>query len=460
MAKILIIDDETSIRKALAISFANDGHEIREANAKDTALSLLKEFNPDIVVLDWFVPGETEGLEILKESKQMQPDAAVIIITAHGSTNRAVTAIKSGADDFLEKGFTMEELKFRLDKLLEQKKFREEHRRLVADYRRLRREVEGRYQFNQFVGNSKPVRELLSLVFRIVDDPDTTILIEGESGTGKELIARAIHYNGQRKEHPFVVVNCATLPEHLLESELFGYEKGAFTGAVRDKPGKFEIANGGTVFIDEIGEISPKVQIELLRFTQDYTFERLGGNTPVTVNVRIIAATNKRLEEEVAQGRFREDLYYRLNVIPLYIPPVRVRKDDIPLLINHIVERVNREKGRALRFSTDACAQLQEYNWPGNVREIENLIERLAVTIPDDEVTLKDLPREFHVSSGDADFSTLPEHLSLKDAIREYEKHLIGRELERQRWNISEVARILGEKRDTLSRKIKRYGFK
>ncbi len=461
MAKILIIDDEPSLRKALVLSFRGDDYDVMEADSKRTALPLIEEEEPDIVVLDLFVPDERDGFEILKASKEIKKDASVIIITAHGSTNLAVEAIKSGADDFLEKGFTMDEIKFRVRKLLEQKRLREAHSQLIEDYHRLRREVDERYNFNQFVGNSKGIRDLLNLVSRVVDDPDTTVLIQGESGTGKELIARAIHYNGSRKDHPFVVVNCATLPEHLLESELFGYEKGAFTGAIRNKPGKFEIANGGTIFIDEIGEISPKVQVELLRFTQDHTFERLGGNTPITVDVRIIAATNKKLEEEVANGRFREDLFYRLNVIPLYIPPLRVRKDDIRLLVNHIVERIDRDKGRTLRFSTDALERLEAYDWPGNVRELENVIERLAVTVAHDTITVDDLPAEIRTNSDGLDFDSFPESFrSLKDAMREYEKHIISQKLNEHHWNISEVARILGERRDTLSRKIKRYGIK
>ena len=461
MAKILIVDDEPSIRKALAISFRGDGYDVMEADSKRTALPLLEGEQPDVVILDLFVPDERGGFEILKASREINNDTPVIIITAHGSTDRAVEAIKTGADDFLEKGFTTDEIRFRIGKLLEQKKLREEHSRLIAEYQRLRREVDERFNFKQFVGNSKGIRDLLTLVSRVVDDPDTTVLIQGESGTGKELIARAIHYNGPRKDHPFVVVNCATMPEHLLESELFGYEKGAFTGAVRNKPGKFEVANGGTIFIDEIGEISQKVQVELLRFTQDHTFERLGGNTPITVNVRIIAATNKRLEEEVANGRFREDLFYRLNVIPLYIPPLRVRKDDIRLLINHILERIDREKGRKLKFSADALAKLEAYDWPGNVRELENVIQRLAVTAVPDNITAKDLPAEFHVDSDGIGYDSSVELSgSLKEVMREYEKHIISRKLEEHQWNISEVARILGERRDTLSRKIKRYGIK
>ncbi|MGH7453478.1 MAG: sigma-54-dependent transcriptional regulator, partial [bacterium] len=394
MAKILVVDDELSIRKALALSLSGDGHSVIEADSRSSALERLLEQNFDLVVTDLFIPTNADGLEILKTCKEHQPEAILLMITAHGSIERAVEAVKAGADDFLVKGFTIEEFKLRLEKLLEQKRLREENRRLAENYNHLRQEIESRYRFEQNIGNSKATRDLLESLSRVADDRDTTVLLQGESGTGKELVAHAIHYNGPRKDKPFVIVNCATLPEHLLESELFGYEKGAFTGALREKPGKFEIADGGTVFLDEIGDVSPKVQVELLRFAQDHTFERVGGNQPITVEVRLIAATNKRLDEEVKQGRFRADLFYRLNVIPLYVPPLRERKEDIPMLVNHFVEKFRREKNREIRFSPEALSRLEKYHWPGNVRELENLIERLVVTAPQATILPTDLPLE------------------------------------------------------------------
>ena len=317
MAKILVVDDEASIRKALVISLSGAGHSVLEADSKPSALKRLGENQFDLVVTDLFIPAETDGLEILKTCKDGQPETMVIIMTAHGSIERAVEAVKAGADDFLAKGFSMEELKLRLGKLLEQKRLRAENRRLSEDYRRLRQEIEGRYRFEQIIGNSKAIRDLLALLARVVDDRDTTVLLQGESGTGKELVARAIHYNGPRRDKFFVIVNCAALPEHLLESELFGYEKGAFTGALRDKPGKFEIAEGGTVFLDEIGDIRPKVQVELLRFTQDHTFERVGGNQPITVDVRLTAARTPRRPSVVGQLLCRE------------IPPRKKPRDSL-----------------------------------------------------------------------------------------------------------------------------------
>jgi DNA-binding NtrC family response regulator len=460
MARILVVDDEPSIRKALVLSLSGDGYAVIEAETKLSALERLHEHDFALVVTDLFLPTEADGLEILKTCKARQPQAMIIVITAHGSIARAVEAVKAGADDFIAKGFTMEELKLRLEKLLEQKRLREENRRLSEDYQRLRQEVEGRYRFEQIVGNSKAIRDLLELLARVVDDPDATVLLQGESGTGKELVARAIHYNGPRKDKPFVVVNCATLPEHLLESELFGYEKGAFTGALRDKPGKFEIAEGGTIFIDEVGEISPKVQVELLRFTQDHTFERVGGNRPITVDVRIVAATNKRLDEEVAHGRFRADLFYRLNVIPMFVPPLRERKEDIPLLVNHFVEKFSREKGREIRLAPETLARLERHTWPGNVRELENLIERLAVTAPQATILPADLPLEILDKPEKEAFDLAMSQRSLHEACAEFEKVFLLRYLEKHHWNITEVARALGERRDTLSRKIKRYGLK
>jgi len=460
MAKILAVDDEASIRKALALSLSGDGHSVIEADSKPTALERLHEQNFDLVITDLFIPTENDGLEILKTCKARQPEAMVIMITAHGSIERAVEAVKAGADDFIAKGFTMEELKLRLEKLLEQKRLREENRRLAENNIRLRQEIEGRYRFEQIIGNSKAIRDLLQLLSRIVDDRDTTVLLQGESGTGKELVARAIHYNGPRKDKPFVIVNCAALPEHLLESELFGYEKGAFTGALRDKPGKFEIAEGGTIFLDEIGDISSKVQVELLRFAQDHSFERVGGNQPITVDVRIVAATNKRLDEEVKQNRFRADLFYRLNVIPLFVPPLRERREDIPLLVNHFLEQFRLEKKKEIRFSPETLTRLEKHHWPGNVRELENLIERLVVTAPQAMILPTDLPPEIFGSSEKEAFDSAMSQQSLQQACEEFEKVFLLRHLEKHHWNITEVAQALGERRDTLSRKIKRYGLK
>ncbi len=459
-ATILVIDDELSIRKSIALSVRDEGHTVLEAESRREALELLAHKQFDLVITDLFVPTESDGVAILESCKHQQPEAMLLVMTAHGSIERAVSAVKVGADDFLQKGFTMAELKLRIDRLLQHRRLSEENRRLTQKYDRLRSEVENRYRFDEIIGNSKVIRDLLQSLSRVVDDRDVTVLIQGESGTGKELVARAIHYNGPREAGPFVTVNCATLPEHLLESELFGHEKGAFTGALRARPGKFEVADGGTVFIDEVGEISPEVQVKLLRFTQNRTFERVGDNRPITVDVRILTATNRDLPEAVAQGRFRQDLFYRLNVIPVDLPPLRERKGDIPLLVNHFARKFATQKGREVRFTPAALARLEQQQWPGNVRELENLVERLVVTAPQTTILPMHLPAEFLDRSERASLAVTGNETPLKDACREFEKLVILQELERNHWNITEVARILGERRDTLSRKIKRYGLK
>ncbi|MFH1196803.1 MAG: sigma-54 dependent transcriptional regulator [bacterium] len=459
MAKILIVDDEPSIRTAVSLAFEADGHETFEAESKETAFEFINLHKFDLVISDLYIPIESHGIDILKYCKQQIPDTFVIIITAHSSIEKAVELIKAGADDFVAKGFKMEELKFRVSRFLKQKQLKKENEKLVDDYNRLRKEVEGKYNFKQIIGNSKPMQNLMQLLERVIDDNDSTVLLQGESGTGKELVARALHYNGARKDKPFVTVNCAALPDHLLESELFGFEKGAFTGALQNKPGKFEIANGGTIFIDEIGEISAKVQVELLRFLQDHTFERIGNNSPITVDVRIVAATNKNLREEVSKGNFREDLFYRLNVIPVNIPPLRNRREDIPILINHFIEKLKSTKGRELKISPEAIAKMEEYNWPGNIRELENLIQRLTVTTPSSNILLSDLPSQLLGNFEKGAIEQAMKQTSLKEACDDFEKTYLQHYLEKYRWNISETAQALDEHRDTLSKKIKRYGL-
>ena len=460
MSHILVVDDELSYRKGIVYGLQRAGHTIAEAESKQQASEQLRSNNFDIVVLDLCVPMERDGLDILAMVKTQQKNAIVLMTTAHGTIERAVEAIKAGADDFITKGFTTEELQFRLQRLLDEHRLRAEHRRLADENERLRREVQTRFRFEHITGASSAMSRALKMLERIVDDADSTVLLQGENGTGKELFARAIHYNGPRKDKPFVVVNCSALPEHLLESELFGYEKGAFTGATRGKPGKLETADSGTLFFDEIGEVSQKVQVELLRFLQDHTFERVGSNTPITVNVRVVAATNKSLEQEVKQGRFREDLFYRVNVIPLHIPPLRERKEDIPLLAEHFVSAMEKEKGRRIRFSNEALARLEAHAWNGNVRELENLVERLVVTAEHEMITPADLPQEFSADEEKQAFQQAMDRRSLKEASDEFERMFLLRNLEKHHWNITELASAIGERRDTLSRKIKRYKLK
>lgn len=460
MAHILVVDDEISIRKAITLALQTDGHEVHESDSRGSAYDAIDTVRFDLVVTDLFIPVEADGLAILQRVKERRPETMVMIITAHGSIERAVDAVKKGADDFLAKGFEMEELKLRLTALLEQKRLREENVLLAERCQQLQREVQGKYRFDQIIGTSDTMRKLFEMLTRIIDDSSSTILIHGESGTGKELIARAIHYNGARRDKPFAVINCSALPEHLLESELFGYMKGAFTGALKDKPGKFEVADGGSIFLDEISEISSKVQVELLRFVQDKSFERVGDNRQITVDVRIITATNKQLEEEVRIGRFREDLFYRLNVIPLHVPSLRERKDDLPLLVDHFTKKFEKEKGRRVQFAVDAIEKMMQYEWRGNVRELENLIERFVVTSSHETILAGDLPREIIGTVEKNAFDEAMQYTTFQDACESFEKAFLLRNLEQHRWNITEVADALGERRDTLSKKIKRYGLK
>lgn len=460
MSHILVVDDELAYRKGIVYGLQRAGHSIAEAESKQQASEQLSANAFDIAVLDLCVPTERDGLDILAMVKAQQHNAIVLMTTAHGTIERAVEAIKAGADDFILKGFATEELQFRLERLLEERRIRSEHRKLAEENERLRREVQTRFQFDNIVGASDAMQRTLRLLSRVVDDADSTVLLQAENGTGKELFARAIHYNGPRKENPFVVVNCSALPEHLLESELFGFEKGSFTGATRDKPGKLEIADGGTLFLDEIGDVSPKVQLAMLRFLQERTFERVGSNTPITVDVRVVAATNKNLEQDVKQGRFREDLFYRLNVIPLSIPPLRERKEDIPLLVDHFIKAMEKEKGRGIRFSNEALARLESHHWRGNVRELENLVERMAVTAEQDLITPADLPSEFGSTATKEAFEHAMARQSLQEACDEFERMFLLKHLEKHHWNITELANAIGERRDTLSRKIKRYKLK
>jgi DNA-binding NtrC family response regulator len=460
MAHILVVDDELAYRKGIVYGLQRAGHTVAEAESKQQAREQVRSTSFNIVVLDLCVPTEREGLDILAMVKAQQQDVLVLMTTAHGTIERAVEAIKAGADDFILKGFTTEELQFRLERLLEGQRLRLEHHRLAEENERLRREVQTRFQYATIIGASEPMQRALRLLSRVVDDGDSTVLLLGENGTGKELFARAIHYNGPRKDKPFVVVNCSALPEHLLESELFGFERGSFTGATKDKPGKLEVADGGTLFFDEIGEVSSKIQLELLRFLQERTFERVGSNTLITVDVRIVAATNRNLSEEVKQGRFREDLFYRLHVIPLSIPPLRERKEDIPLLVDHFVALMEKEKGRRIRFSNEALARLEAHMWQGNVRELENLVERLVVMAEHELITPADLPPEFGIRDEKQAFEQAMKRRSLQEACDEFERLFLLKQLEKHHWNITEVANAIGERRDTLSRKVKRYKLK
>jgi DNA-binding NtrC family response regulator len=383
MARILVADDHDALRRGLALALSAAGHEVEEASNGNAALERLHESYFDVVVSDLKMGG-SDGLDVLRTTKSLHPTVSVILMTAFGTVNTAVEAMKSGAFDYVQKPFEIEEMEVKIEKALELKRLRHE-----LDY--LRNEQQGSYEFEKIVGNSPALQRVLSVV-RKVAKSNSTVLIHGETGTGKELIAGAIHHNSLRSARNFVKVNCAALQENLLESELFGHEKGAFTGADRQRIGRFEQADGGTLFLDEIGDMSPSTQAKILRVLQEHEFERLGGTRTIRVDVRLIAATNRDLPAMVAAGSFREDLYYRLNVVSVQTPPLRERKEDILALATSFLRRFGNElKKRLDGLDTDAQKLLMRYNWPGNIRELENAIERAALLAEHAVVTADDL---------------------------------------------------------------------
>ncbi|RIL05841.1 MAG: Fis family transcriptional regulator [Proteobacteria bacterium] len=382
--RILVVDDERSMREFLEILLRKEGYEVTTAGDVDGALLALESDDFDLVVSDVQMPGKS-GLDLLKAIREANADALVVMITAFATTETAIAAMKEGAYDYVTKPFKVDEIKLVVQKALEKKSLASENARLRSELRSERRE-------RQLVGNSVRMQQLYEMVNRVASTK-TNVLVVGESGTGKELIARAIHTESDRAEAAFIALNCAAIPENLLESELFGHVKGAFTGAVGNKPGLFEAADGGTLFLDEVGELTLPLQVKLLRAIQEKTIRRVGGNSDRRVDVRIVAATNRRLEDEVAAGRFREDLYYRLNVIQLELPPLRDRMDDLPLLVHHFVEKYGRELGKPVRgLSEEAMGRLRAHAWPGNVRELENVIERAVALSRSEWIEAEALP--------------------------------------------------------------------
>jgi DNA-binding NtrC family response regulator len=412
--------------------------------------------NPlDLVLCDVKMPG-ISGLELVRQIRDIHPDLPCIVVTGYGSAESSLDALRAGAFWYLEKPFDQAHLDV-VRRLVEQAI---EHGRLKAENRILQSQLHLRYRFENIVGSSPALRCVLDVVEKVADT-DSTVLITGESGTGKELIACALHYNSRRADRMFVTVNCGAIPEELLESELFGHVRGAFTNAVSHREGRFSIANGGTVFLDEIGDMSPNLQVKLLRVLQDQTFEPVGSSKTIKVDVRVLAATNQDLEQAIREKRFREDLYYRLNVIPIEIPPLRERREDIPLLVQHFLEATNREKSRAgaSTISQEALERIYEYEWPGNVRELENLIERLVILRGEGEVEVDDLPPSFR--QGPATLRPgaprIPATgLPFNEVVDRFEADLILQALEQTHWNKNRAAQLLGLNRTTLIEKIKK----
>jgi len=433
------------VRSSLVDWLREDGYHAEAAEDGFEALEKLKEKPWDIALVDLKMP-KMDGLELMERMKKLKPDIQVIIITAYATVHTAVQAMKMGAYDYLVKPFNPEEISLLINRLIESQE-------LVKEISYLRKELAKQYQFHDLISKSPKMQKIFEFA-RTVAKSNSNILILGESGTGKELLARAIHNESLRAAGPFVAVSCVALPETLLESELFGHEKGAFTDAVTQKKGKFELAHGGTLFLDEIGDISPKLQLNLLRVLQEKEFTRVGGTKPIKVDVRIIAATNRDLKKAVDEGKFRDDLYYRLNVISIQIPPLRERKEDIPLLVHRFIEKFNIELGKRVeKISEEALKTLMKYDWPGNVRELENVIERAMVITkgtlikPEDIQISAEPSKEVRVEGEDK-------------SLRAVERAHIQRVLEENDWNIQRSAQILGIDRVTLYKKIKKYGLK
>jgi two-component system response regulator AtoC len=441
-AQILVVDDEPTVCLALVNWLKEENYLAMAVEDGPKAIAAVREGNWDIVLLDLKMPG-MDGLEALREIKKIAPQTIVILMTAYASVASAVQAMREGSHDYIVKPLDVEELTLMLNKIVE-------HQQLVTENILLRQRLSEYNEFEDIIGRSPPMQEVFELI-ETVADSNATVLITGETGTGKELIARAIHTRSSRRYNPFIAVSCGALPETLLESELFGHEKGAFTGAHRTKKGRFEMAHGGTLFLDEIGDISLKTQVKLLRVLQEKNFHRLGGTAQVDVDVRLIAATNRNLTDAVEEGIFRSDLYYRLNVVSVHMPPLRDRREDIPLLAAHFINKYNLECNKRFdRVEEKAMETMMGYHWPGNVRELENVIERAIVIDQGPEVKVKHLP----FCSVDMPAVDEPQ------VLEEVEKLHIQKMLERHGWNIARTARLLNIDRTTLHKKIKKFALK
>jgi len=452
---ILIGEDDNLLLKMQSDALISAGYSVITARTAEEGLQLIKDNRPDILLTDLILP-DMNGIELIGEVKSLARGIISIITTAHSSVETVVEAMQRGAFTYHEKPVEIGELLLTIEKAIEIHNIKEENFSLKHSLKS---------EYRDFIlGDSDKIQTVFELIDSVADT-DSNILILGESGTGKELVAKGLHSNSSRCDKPFVPINCGAIPEDLLESELFGHVKGAFTGAISSRPGRFEIAEGGTVFLDEIGDMSPKLQVKILRVLQEREFEPVGGVKSKKANVRIIAATHKDLEEAVRDGSFREDLYYRLNVIPIHMPPLRERVEDIQLLVDHFMKRFNREKKRTLKgISPGAMEILMNYKWPGNVRELENLIERLVILKRDgNEVAPCDLPEkiisgEYNLSRGNIDLP--PDGLSLRDAVEAFENRLIIQALGRSEWNKNKAATLLGLKRTTLVEKLKKKDIK
>ncbi|HTQ56085.1 MAG TPA: sigma-54 dependent transcriptional regulator [Bryobacteraceae bacterium] len=443
--RILVVEDEEKLRRVIELQLASAGFEVEKAGTAESALNLAER--ADLVLTDLRLP-HMDGLELLAAIRRQNSHTPVIVMTAFGTIETAVEAMKAGATDFLLKPFSLDHLMTVVQKALEVRALRDENLKL-------REELGRRYEFDNIIGRSGPMQEIFATITRVAPTR-ATVLLAGESGVGKDLIARAIHFHSPRRERPLVKINCTAIPENLMESELFGFEKGAFTGALAAKPGKFEQADTGTVFLDEIGDVPASIQVKLLRVLQEREFERLGSNVTRRIDVRVVAATNQDLRAALEQGTFREDLYYRLNVVPMNIPPLRERKEDIPFLAQHFVEKLGPDTGNRVKSLTDpAIDKLMSYHWPGNVRELENVIERSLVMCSHGQLDAADIKLEMAPRSRAQTDHFLPEGMTLD----QYEQDLIREALRRADGNKSQAARLLGLTRNALRYRLTQMGL-
>jgi len=452
---VLIVDDEEDIQLSLSGILEDEGYRVTACGSGEEGMGILERDEPDILFLDIWLPG-IDGMEVLEKSRRDYQELPVVMISGHGNIETAVDSIKKGAFDFVEKPLSLEKVVVTADKALKFRKLQLENRDLRS---RVRVDV-----IQNLTGKSPVIQSLHKQIERVAPT-DSWVLITGENGTGKEIVARSIHKNSKRSAKPMIAVNCAAIPDELIESELFGHEKGAFTGADKSHRGKFELAHKGTLFLDEIGDMSLKTQAKILRILQEQSFERVGGDRSINVDVRVIVATNKDLQQEIKHGRFRQDLYYRLNVFPLHVPGLRERSEDIPMLLEEFVDTLSRENGlKPVRFTEAALKRLQAYQWPGNVRELKNFTERMLIMHAGEEVDLRHLPQEFQQTAPSGgqeviESQAFGEGWDFKKARAEFEKQFLASKLEEHQGNVSRLAEAIGLERSYLHRKLKAYGI-
>ncbi len=454
LRKILVVDDEQKICSILCQILTEEGYQVQAVRNGEAAIEIVDPFVPDLILMDQNMPG-MNGIETMAKIKAIHPETTVIILTAFGSIPLAVDAVKKGAYDYLSKPFDNEELLIIIRRALE-------HRRLTEEVTQLKKQLQEKFSFTNIIGVSPKMQQVFERINRVCTT-DATVLIQGESGTGKELIMNAIHYHSHRKDQPLITVNCGAVPFNLLESEFFGHEKGAFTDAKERKIGKFEQAKGGTIFLDEIGELPPDAQVKLLRVLDERKLTRIGGNQTIPLNVRVIAATNKDLQEQIKKGSFRLDLYYRLNIVTINVPPLRERKEDIPLLVEHFIDKYNKRLAMNVKsVSKSAMNYLQNYPWPGNVRDLENAIQSAMILVKGDTVRVEDLPlrlRGYPEISDEIMTSEKGLEAQVLELTNKIEKELIAKALEKCNQNRTNTSEILKISRKTLFNKMKQYGL-